>query len=103
TPGSGQVVLFWSGITDTGSGLATTNPYKLVYSVGTSSPTCASGAKLLLGAATSFTHTGLTNGTTYSYRLCASDNAGNPCTGVTAGATPQPPAPFSPTLVAFAP
>src|SRR5207253_2341941 len=103
TPGSGQVVLFWSGIADTGSGLATTNPYKLVYSVGTSSPTCASGTQLLLGTATSFTHTGLTNGTTYSYRLCATDNAGNASTGATASTTPQLPAPFSPTLVGFVP
>jgi PKD repeat protein len=40
------------------------------------------------GAATSYTQTGLTNGTTYYYRVCAMDAAGNVSTGVTASATP---------------
>ena len=32
---------------------------------------------------------GLTNGTSYSYRVCAFDAVGNVSTGATAGATPQ--------------
>ena len=45
--------------------------------------------------ATTFTDTGLTNGTAYDYQLVALDNAGNPSTAATASATPQatPPPP----------
>jgi hypothetical protein len=103
TAGNGQVALSWSGFTDTGSGLATTNTYKLVFSAGTSSPTsCSTGTQLFLGATTSFTQAGLSNGATYSYRLCAWDQAGNTSTGATASATPQQPSSNS-TLVGFIP
>src|SRR5260221_7704197 len=37
---------------------------------------------------TLFRSTGLTNGTTYYYRVCVADNAGNGATGATASATP---------------
>src|SRR5207247_849982 len=50
---------------------------------------CTSGTVLLTGSGTSFTHTGLTNGTTYGYRVCATDAVGNASSGVTASATPQ--------------
>jgi len=36
---------------------------------------------------TSFTHTGLTGGTTYSYRVCVADNVGNVASGATASYT----------------
>ncbi len=89
TAGSAQVNLSWSGFTDGGSGLATSNTYKLVFSTGGSpNGSCTSGTQLMLGTATSFTHTSLTNGSTYSYRVCASDAAGNTSTGATASATP---------------
>ncbi len=90
TAGNGQVSLSWSGFTDGGSGLASTNRYKLVFSTGGSpASSCTGGTQLLLGTATSYTHTGRTNGTTYYYRVCAFDNAGNVSTGATASATPQ--------------
>jgi hypothetical protein len=90
TAGNGQVSLTWLGFTDGGSGLATSNTYRLVFSPGSTAPaSCSSGTQLLLGTATSFTHTGLTNGTTYAYRVCATDAAGNTATGATASATPQ--------------
>jgi|GEM_PF-1347454 len=93
TAGSGQVALSWSGFSDGGSGLATSNTYKLVFSTGGSpASSCTSGTQLLLGTSTSYTHTGLTNGTAYNYRVCASDAAGNTSTGATASATPQAPA-----------
>ncbi len=88
--GSGQVALSWSGFSDGGSGLASTNTYKLMFSTGGfPAASCTSGTQLLLGTATSFTHTGLTNGTTYSYRVCAFDAAGNVSTGATASDTPE--------------
>src|SRR5438552_2467036 len=87
TAGNAQVALSWTGSTDAGSGLATTNPYKL-FSSTTDFPAC-SGTPLSSGSQTSFTHSGLTNGTTYYYRLCAFDQAGNPSSGATASATPQ--------------
>ncbi len=87
TAGSGQVTVSWSGFTDAGSGLAST-PYKL-FSSTTDFPASCSGTPQFSGSQTSYTHTGLTNGTTYYYRVCAFDNAGNPSTGVTASAAPQ--------------
>src|SRR5205814_4215158 len=95
TAASTQITLNWSGFTDAGSGLATTTPYKLVYATGAVPTSCASGTQIFLGAAASFIHSGLTNGTTYFYRLCATDNAGNrpsrrptPATSHTAYAAP---------------
>ncbi len=90
TAGTGQVALNWTGVTDSGSGLAPTNPYKLVFATGSAPAAgCMSGTPLYQGTGTSYTHTGLTNGTMYSYRLCATDKAGNCAAGATANATPQ--------------
>jgi hypothetical protein len=50
---------------------------------------CTGGTVLLSGGFTSFTHIGLTNGTTYFYRVCVADKADNVATGATASATPQ--------------
>src|SRR3989338_1191928 len=72
TAGNTQVSLSWSGFSDSG-GIAS---YKLVYSTG-SSPSCSTGTQIYSGTSTSYTHTGLTNGTTYYYCVCATDNAGN--------------------------
>ena len=88
--GSGQVALSWSGFSDGGSGLASTNTYKLVFATGSSpASSCTSGTQIYQGTATSYTHTGLTNGTTYSYRVCAYDAVGNESTGATASDTPE--------------
>ena len=88
--GSNQTVyLIWSGFSDSGSGLASSNTYKLVYQTGSAPSSCSAGTQLYLGTATSYTHTGLTNGTTYYYRVCAYDNVGNLSTGAIASATPK--------------
>ncbi|HWU36941.1 MAG TPA: hypothetical protein VN203_04780, partial [Candidatus Acidoferrum sp.] len=91
TAGNTQVALSWAGVTDSGSGLAS-SPYKLLFASGTTPPaTCTSGTQAYVGSATSYTHSGLSNGTAYSYRLCATDQAGNTSSGATASATPIAP------------
>jgi hypothetical protein len=86
TPGTAQVSLNWSGFSDALCGI---NNYKLVVSTGGyPNVSCTNGEVIYSGAGTSKIHTGLTNGTTYYYRVCAVDNAGNLSTGATAYATP---------------
>ncbi|MEK6837896.1 MAG: fibronectin type III domain-containing protein, partial [Nanoarchaeota archaeon] len=80
--------LSWSGFTDSTSGVA---GYKLVYSTSSVPASCDSGTLIYAGANTSYTHTRLTNGTQYHYRVCATDNAGNTSTGKTAVASPVAP------------
>jgi len=87
TPGNTQVTLTW--IANSESDLAS---YK-VYGGTSSSPT------ILLSTVTSgqtYTHSGLTNGTTYYYRITAVDNAGNE-SGYSSeeSATPLPTVQFS--------
>ena len=89
TPGDQQVSLSWSGFSDATSGLRSTNTYKVMRNTGTYPDTeCTSGTQIYLGSGTSKIDTGLTNGTTYYYRVCAYDNADNISTGATASATP---------------
>jgi subtilisin family serine protease len=85
TPGNGQLSLAWTGATDTGSGIA---QYSLRFAPTTAPANCTAGTELYSGTDTSFTHTGLTNGTTYGYRLCAIDAAGNRSAGATATSRP---------------
>ena len=86
-PGSSQVSLSWSGFTDAESGIKS---YKLVYNTGGGSPaSCSVGTQAYSGIDKAYIHKGLDNNTTYYYRLCAKDNAGNISTGVTASATPS--------------
>jgi YD repeat-containing protein len=85
TAGNTQVSLSWSGFTDATSGIGS---YKLEYATGAAPSTCSSGTQIYSGTGTSYTHTGLTNGTTYYYRACAIDNAQNTSSGSTASATP---------------
>src|SRR5439155_682655 len=89
TAGSAQVTVSWAGFADTGSGLAATAPYTLVYSAGSAPASCAAGTSLLPVTGTSFLHTGLTNGTTYGYRVCATDAVGNGSSGRSAGDTSE--------------
>ena len=83
--GNTQVSLIWSGFTDSNSGLGS---YKLVYTTTTTPSSCSNGTQIFTGTSTSYTHTGLTNSTTYYYRVCATDNAGNTSSGATASGTP---------------
>jgi hypothetical protein len=86
TAGDAQVSLSWSGFSDATSGIAS---YKLMYSTNSTPSSCSVGTQICAGTTSSCTTTGLTNGTTYYYRICATDNAGNTSTGTTASATPM--------------
>lgn len=86
TPGNTQVTLGWSGFSDALSGIGS---YKVVYSTGSYPPySCSRGTALYTGTDTSFIHTGRTNGTTYAYRVCAIDKAGNISSGATVRVKP---------------
>jgi len=90
TAGNQQISLSWTAASDSGSGLATSNTYKLVFSTSSSpAATCTSGTQIYLGTGTSYNHTDLTNGTTYYYRVCAYDAVSNVSNGATATANPD--------------
>ncbi len=98
TPGDTQIDLSWSGFSDTGSGLDPADSYKLVYNQGGTFPSanCTDGTEIpAVTTQTLYSHTGLTNGLTYYYRLCGIDAVGNISAGATASgvpnAGPQPP------------
>ncbi len=80
TVGDAQILLSWSGFSDATSEIG---GYKLVYSTISTPDSCSSGTQVYSGSDTSYTHISLTNGTTYYYRVCAIDNAGNVSTGRT--------------------
>ncbi len=85
TAGNTQISLSWSGFSDATSGIAS---YQLVYSTGAAPGSCSTGTQIYFGSGSSYTHTGLNNWTTYYYRVCAIDYAGNTSSGATASATP---------------
>jgi predicted CxxxxCH...CXXCH cytochrome family protein len=91
TVGNTQNSISWTAAIDTGgSGIAS---YILRFATGATAPaSCTVGTAVpgspFSAATLSTTHTGLTNGTQYSYRLCATDNLGNTTGGVTKSATP---------------
>jgi hypothetical protein len=88
TPGNEQITLNWLGFSDALSGIGS---YKLVFAIGSYAPfNCLSGTTLYTGTDTTFLHTQLANGTTYSYRVCAIDKAGNMSAGATRSAKPIP-------------
>jgi Subtilase family len=83
TAGVGQMTLTWSGFSDVTSGIAS---YVVVY--GTTSPaTCSDGTQGYAGTGTSTVLTGLTSGTSYTFRVCAVDKAGLVSSGKTATKT----------------
>ena len=88
-PSSGQVLLAWSGATDAMTGIV---GYKLVALAGPTLPAaaCTTGTVIYTGAATSYVHTGLVNGATWAYRVCALDAAGNTSAGATTTAAAVP-------------
>jgi uncharacterized repeat protein (TIGR02543 family) len=83
---STQVNLSWTAASDSGSGLATNNCYKLVRATGTVTPACTDTA-VYQGTVSSYNDSGLAVGTHYSYRVCASDAFSNVSVGATAQAT----------------
>jgi hypothetical protein len=87
TPSTGQVELSWTGFQDAGLGIAS---YTVVYSTTTTPSSCTTGTVAYSGPASTFTHTGLTDGTTYYYRICTTDEAGNSSTGIPISARPAP-------------
>jgi len=86
TPGNTQVRLNWKGFTDALSGI---DSYKVVYSTKSAPRSCSSGTAIYTGTDTTYPHTGLTNGTTYYYLVCAIDKAGNMSSGAKVSARPQ--------------
>jgi len=81
TPGNGQVTLSWSA-----SSGATSYKVKSATVSGGPYTTIASPSS------TSYTHSGLTNGTTYYYVVSAVNSAGESGNSSQVSATPQPPA-----------
>lgn len=86
--GSGYLenALIWSAASDTGgSGIGS---YDVRFSTTATPANCTSGTSAYTGRLTNYTHTGLTTGQPYYYRVCASDGAGNKSTGLTGNGTP---------------
>jgi subtilisin family serine protease len=84
--GDRQVTLAWTAAADSGSGVSS---YRVV-SAPAAAPSCTSGTLVYNGPLLTFTHTGLTNGNVYAYRLCPVDSANNIGAGSTATARPAP-------------
>ena len=82
SPGNGQALLSWSPAGDAG-GVAS---YVVSQAAGTYPADCSTGTNV--GNVSSYTSTGLNNGTPYYFRVCAVDNAGNLSGGSTATTTP---------------
>jgi hypothetical protein len=90
TAGNGQVTLSWTAVSGATS-------YNLYFSTSTG-VTKTTGTKIT-GAASPYTHTGLTNGTTYYYVVTAVSAGGESAESAQVSATPQAPAPTSYNLV----
>ena len=79
-----QVNLFWTPPTNNGgSGI---NTYKIEYKVGSGNYLVLIGATS--GPVTDYSHTGLTTGTAYTYRISATNNFGTSNPSVEVSATP---------------
>lgn len=87
TPGDGFLDLAWSGITETGSGVV---GYRLARATGTTAPGSCGTTATALDPAAGTRVSGLVNGTTYTFRLCAVDAAGNVATGLVTTGRPAP-------------
>ncbi len=91
TPGDSRIDLSWSGFSDSGSGLDSTDAYKLVYST-TASPAlnCSDSTEITdVTTETIYAHTGLTNGLTYYYHICAIDAVNNVSAGTAVSSAPE--------------
>ena len=91
TAGDGQVVVSWTASTGATS-------YNVYYGT-TTGVTTASTNKTSGITATTFTQTGLTDGTTYFFIVTAVDSAGESAASTQASATPLPPLPAAPTAL----
>ena len=88
-PDDQEISLSWSAASDSGSGLAAANTYKLVFSTSDfPDANCSSGSQIYLGTGNSYLHTGLTNDIPYYYRVCAYDAVGNISIGATDSGIP---------------
>ncbi|MBM4254157.1 MAG: hypothetical protein FJ146_19505 [Deltaproteobacteria bacterium] len=82
-----SISLTWSNATDSVSGVAS---YKLVYTRGyftVPASACSSGIVVPITTAGRAAINGLRRGTTYRFRLCATDKAGNTAAGLVATVT----------------
>jgi len=85
-PGIRRLTLEVGTSTDTGSGIG---GYRVTFGTGTVAPaSCSVGTPLPESASPTIVHDGLVNGTTYRYRVCAVDRAGNVSAGVVAMGRP---------------
>ena len=76
----GSIALTWSGFSDALSGIA---GYTLVFRTTSAPSSCSAGTVLYAGPGTAFNHAAVVGGTTYYYRLCSTDLAGNVSSGAT--------------------
>jgi hypothetical protein len=90
-PGPGHNELGWTtGSDGAGSGII---GYRAVFNKGSIAPSsCRTGTPVpgYDGTSLSLAHYPLVNGTTYAYRVCAIDAAGNMSSGATKTGTPRP-------------
>ena len=86
TATKGQISLSWMGFSDDDSGIS---EMRVVGREGLRAPSdCSTGTLHYTGTGSSTTITGLTDGSTYAFRVCAVDAAGNISTGASASGTP---------------
>ncbi len=88
TAGNASVTLAWTA----SSGAATYNVYRGATAGGEAATAVATGI-----TATSYTDTGLTNGSTYFYKVAAVNTGGTSAQSAEASATPSAPVPTAPT------
>ena len=74
TATAGGAALSWTGIVESGSGLDTVI---VRYAAGTRAPACTTGTEAGRSDTGSFTVTGLSAATAYSFRICPVDEVGN--------------------------